>query len=638
MQRLAETYDNCSSQIGIVLLDDNGTKKIPLLPISHTTRIIQIEITIDIDGNFKHAELVSSNDASTIIPCSEDSDGRTGKKPKPHPLCDGLQYIAADYQKYGGTKAFLHELYINQLKAWCDSVYTHPKAQAVLKYISKGQVIRDLVDADVLFLNENNFLLDKWNRNINKKAPNIRQDAAMVRFIVWEDGNKQASVWDDKSLHDSWIRYYASIKGQNDVCYIYGENKPIAKQHAKFLRTSSDGAKLISSNDDKGFTYRGRFSTANEACSISYEISQKAHYALKWLIDRQGKVFIEKSEPRLTIVAWATSGVSVPNPIDDTLDVLGLSDLSSNEDEQIYTAQDVALKLSQKAAGYNSSLGLMTDVVVLALNSATTGRMAISFYRELKGSDFIKCIEYWHNTCCWEQQYYDSSTKKIFVGAPSPTIIAMAIYGRRINNKLTVDDKLLKSTVERLLPCIVDRNKIPRDLIEVSVNRASNRYGTNPEDWETTLGVACALYRKFSNDYTGEDISMTLDTNRITRDYLYGRLLAIADILEQKALNKSELNRPTNAARYMQKFADRPFSTWRYIELSLEPYKSRLAGQAKFYQAQFDEVMNRFDASDFLNDKKLSGEFLLGYHCQRKELLSFSKNDKKAEGHEEMEG
>ena len=54
-----------------------------------------------------------------------------------------------------------------------------------------------------------------------------------------------------------------------------------------------------------------------------------------------------------------------------------------------------------------------------------------------------------------------------------------------------------KSTAERLLPCIVDGNKIPRDLIEVSVNRASNRYGTNAEEWETTLesGV-CALYRK----------------------------------------------------------------------------------------------------------------------------------------------
>jgi CRISPR-associated protein Csd1 len=33
-----------------------------------------------------------------------------------------------------------------------------------------------------------------------------------------------------------------------------------------------------------------------------------------------------------------------------------------------------------------------------------------------------------------------------------------------------------------------------------------------------------------------------------------------------------------------------------------------------------DEVMGKFQTSEFTNDGKLSGEFLLGFHCQRSAL------------------
>ena len=47
--------------------------------------------------------------------------------------------------------------------------------------------------------------------------------------------------------------------------------------------------------------------------------------------------------------------------------------------------------------------------------------------------------------------------------------------------------------------------------------------------------------------------------------------------------------------------------------------------------------MDKFDVKDFIDDKKLSGEFLLGYHCQRKELIPSTKNDKTPINMEEME-
>ena len=118
---------------------------------------------------------------------------------------------------------------------------------------------------------------------------------------------------------------------------------------------------------------------------------------------------------------------------------------------------------------------------------------------------------------------------------------------------------------------------------------------------------------------------MALDPTRNSRDYLYGRLLALADSLEEWALNEANENRQTNAARLMQRFAERPYSTWRTIELALTPYKARLGGKSRKRQQMFDEVIATFAPDDFISDKRLSGEFLLGYHSQR-EFLRASRN------------
>ncbi len=70
---------------------------------------------------------------------------------------------------------------------------------------------------------------------------------------------------------------------------------------------------------------------------------------------------------------------------------------------------------------------------------------------------------------------------------------------------------------------------------------------------------------------------MALDETRNTRDYLFGRILAIADVMEERALSEAEKKRPTNATRYMQQFSQRPFSTWKQIHELLTPYFMRWA-------------------------------------------------------------
>ncbi|MBJ8192659.1 type I-C CRISPR-associated protein Cas8c/Csd1, partial [Bacillus cereus] len=92
----------------------------------------------------------------------------------------------------------------------------------------------------------------------------------------------------------SFVGYYSQLLGEEDICYVTGRQLPSTDKHANKIRNSGDKAKLISANDTSGFTFRGRFAHSHEAASISYEVSQKAHNALKWLINRQGKVMEQR--------------------------------------------------------------------------------------------------------------------------------------------------------------------------------------------------------------------------------------------------------------------------------------------------------------------------------------------------------
>lgn len=632
IDKLYRTYE---SNVGAV--EANGDDSV-LLPICHSTQNAQIEITIDDSGNFRRAAVVSKDDASTIVPCTEKSASRVGSKPVHHPLADKLQYLAGDFVEFGGTvtSGFSKtpeqpfENYMSDLKAWCHSEYSHWKAGAVFQYLEKKSVIADLVIGGILHSAESGerdgMLLYEWESEdekpdifslltgkLDKKGKRAQWQAeAFVRWRVEKNGVLDSSTQTDSALQAAWVSYYSSQNQAEGLCLVSGEKTVLAESHPSKIRNGGDKAKLISSNDDAGFTFRGRFTDKNgrQVCGVGFETSQKAYNALRWLISRQGW-----RSGYQAIVSWAVSGAEIPSALENTNALFGDDE---GEPLSINTAQSFGTALSKRIAGYSVKLGKTDEVVVMGLDSATPGRMAITYYRELTGSAFLERVDSWHRNCCWFQNF---SKDKKFIGAPSPNDIAKAAYGN------DVDDKLKRATISRLLPCIIDGLPFPRDLVESCFYNAVRRHAFDRWEWEKILGITCALYKYYNKET--EDYAMALDRNRKTRDYLYGRLLAVGDGIEGFALRLAEENRPTNAARLMQRFADYPCSTWRTIELGLVPYKARLGGRIKKYKEVQGEIMNLFDPNEFADDKTpLSGEFLLGFHCQRTVLTESKTKDK----------
>lgn len=642
MQKLYETYE----RVNINDYKFNGD--LPTPP-SHTTLQAHIEITLDQNGNFTRASVVPKEE--TLIPATEASAGRTSGG-EPHPLCDKIQYVAGDYKKFGGiSESYFDDFessgkqkngYFSLLTNWCNFT-GNVKLRAVLNYVSKRNVVADLVRSKILVLDETGLLLlsctDEKNmpeifKYIPKKEDNggkkiQNQGSLVIRWIVEIPGEKEPRVWKDKDLIESWVLFDTENRKVKDLCYVTGIEIPTSENHPSKIRNSADKAKLLSSNDLSGFTFRGRFTTSGQSCSIGYEVTQKAHSALRWLIKRQG--FHNDDQ---VIVAWEVGGKKIPSLVDNSMDAL-FNEVADDEnisvnniDYSVFSdiGQEYALRLRKKIAGYKVDLEDRDNIVVMGLDSSTPGRMAITYYRELLGSEFLARIEDWHSSYSWIQ--YRSKDIQ-FVGAPSPKEIAIAAFGRRI------DTKTCKSTVSRVLPCIIDGVSIPFDLVRSVCAHASSRMGHEYWEWEKTLGIACALYRGFEKKERGVIYQMSLENNRKTRDYLYGRLLAVAEKLEQVALGITGEQRDTNAAKLLQRFSNRPYSTWIQLEQSLIPYKSRLQSKRPAFLTKMngllDDIHCMFEINDYCKDMPLSGEFLMGYHCQRRELRPKIKDENEIE-------
>ena len=647
MQKLYRTYESILEQ-GIT--DDAE----PLTPVGHTIQNAHIVIVIDGQGNFQTARVMPPKTA-ILLPATESSENRTSGE-APHPLADKIQYVAKDYADYGGEKKAYFDGYLKQLTAWCESPFAHPKVQAVLNYVAKGRVVADLVESGIFQLDSGNKVLNKWEAEgdapsifsvLPKTKGEIEFGSALVCWQVEIAGDVHSQTWTDKTIQQSWADYVASEKAEKGFCLVQGKEAVISTMHPAKLRHTGDKAKLISSNDTAGYTFRGRFATAEEAASVSADVSAKAHSALRWLISRQGI----RNGDQVT-VAWAISGKPVPSPMKDISTELDWADMDNWDISAVENPDEIAAQrlpenseaspdwsvnigraaaqiIKKKLHGYQAELKAHEQISLIMLDSATPGRMALTYYQEFLPADYFANLDAWIDDFSWYQRYSievqngkknDKRTQWRFV-PPSPYSIAEAVYGKSLS------DTLKKQLYARLLPVIAGGISvpIPEDLVRQSFQAACNPNGCENWEWQRNIGVACALYKGWRARH--HDLSqrrtypMSLDTQNRSRDYLYGRLLAVAENTESYALYLAGEKRATTAERYMQRFAEHPFTTWRNIELALKPYQERLRNNGKDTGAQaIGEIMELFATDDFTCDDKLSGEFLLGYHCQKMEI------------------
>ncbi|WP_153732964.1 type I-C CRISPR-associated protein Cas8c/Csd1 [Sporosarcina obsidiansis] len=634
MKQLAEVYDHNVHQVGE--FEERRKQRMTLLPVSHVMQSAQIAVLLTKEGEFHSAKVIEKENARTIVPATPNSANRSNSS-APHFIHDKLVYVAGDYVQFGGDVKFAehHQHYKEQMREWSESEGVSRKVKAVYRYISKGQVIKDLVNEKILYLNDVGKILDKWPATAEIEKPDIYKvapsevSAAFVRFDVMHETADDPVIWEDKEIFKNFIDFLNTTNQmESGVCYITGKQTNLTTQHGSRIRNAGDMSKLISANDNTGFTYRGRFGKPTEAVQIGYVTSQKAHHALRWLIQRQG-TYVDSRY----FITFGKEQPEVPNQFDGTMDLCKNSiedfeDIFSDETAEFsqklaHTEELVATELNKAIQGmrYTLDKDFLENIVVLALDAATKGRLAIVYYQELRVDLFLDAIQHWHSTCKWLQTYKNPDTKKIqtFIGTPSTYRLAEAVYGSK------ADSRIKKDFYTRMLPCIVERKPLPKDIVSLIYNRVKNPFSfkNTMESWEATLQIACALINK---QYESEGHTVAIQEENNSRDYLFGRLLGIAEVMERRILKERDENRATNATRYFNAFSQHPARTWMVIRKQLTPYFQRFGSDTGFYAMSIQKIEERLTVEQ-MTDAPLGPVFLLGYSSQIQEMYT-KKEDK----------
>ncbi len=570
----------------------------PLTPVSHIIQNAQIELTILSDGAFSQAKPVPKADNKTIIPATEESSIRTGDNERAHPLCDQLRYLAP----YGGGK---FEAYCTGLRQWAESPHTHPKVRAVLSYIQGGTILTDLQSSGLIALKPD-------GTPAEGKIEGTEYGKCLVRWrvIPAPDGIFSA-CWEDTTLFDAFIGYSQSLqqKTGKDLCMITGELDYCVDKHPGGIFKKPYKAKLLSSDDKDGFTYRGRFTTPSEAFFVGYTASQKAHSALRWLTSNHGTAIDSRS-----FLWWNPNGKPLP-------DFSFLGGLTAADETDTFVSYREQLR--QTLGGYRKLLNDRDDAVVAALDAATTGRLSVTYYSELRALDLLDRLESWYDACRWGANERRSRS-------PSLRSIAQCAFGTQRDNYIRVDDRILKEYVQQLLHCVIDRRPIPVTLERALLARASQPLAYNAANRAIVLFTACAVIRAYRNEAYKEEWTLSLDENNRNRSYLLGRLLAVAEHVERSTYSREESREP-NAIRMQSMFSQRPFETWRRLDEKLNPYYARLnPGLRQYFRKITQSITDMLDPSDPELNKALEDCYLLGYYHQRAALTTKKETENTA--------
>jgi len=598
------TYEACKSEAGLVRED-----KPLLLPIAHLTQNAQLEVVLDDEGNFSRAYRVDKKEAVTVIPATEDSGSRSGSAVYPHPLADKLEYIAGDYGDFvSGSKTEKFEKYIAQLEEWALSEYSLPQIKSVYQYLRRGSLMHDLLDAGMFVFEDGKILAEKQQ--------GTSLEDWFVRFSVEIPGRSESRLYCDMQVFESYIQFYLSRQEKKELCYVTGEMVPCSEKHPAKIRHTGDKAKLISSNNASGvLTFKGRFNESGQVASVGYEVSQKAHSALRWLIAKQAYLRVGEQ----VFVAWSVENPEMNDPF---------AQFFGGEANSAFTDEAYAAQVRRAVWGTGREPEADEHVMVMGVEAATTGRLSIPFYQKYGARQFLRNIAKWKTEACWIIK--PGKDQNAVIWSPSLIDIVKLVAGDK-------NDKLNKSMRERLLPCVVEGRRLPYDVLLSAVKQAVNpMHYENYWDWNKVVTITCALLRKWQMEREDrkEGYNMELNEKSEDRSYIFGQLLATAEMLERSALTMGggkEAIRNTAAEKYFVRFQRYPVETWNTVRNQLQPYVLKLKAVGKTrYIDRMEQLTARLDLT---KRDKLEPVFLQGYSCQIMEYRGYFKKS----GNEEAE-
>lgn len=641
MHALLTTYDSALDK-GLVDKRQPGMGGLTLLPVYHSNKKVAsnedvFEITLDNDSNAIGGQFLSK-DEMIVFPITEDSITRSGSKIAPHAISDELSYLAQ------GNDVEKNKVYLEGIKELLKYEAINPceNARVIGEYILKNTILEDFIEYHLgnkaHKLDQKKFKLGYEITDAKGKiiAKELDLKKIFITFKIEKEHTADMTVTNDVGLHEFYINYIRHKNSQHQgltYCDITGKLDYCIERHRGII----GNAKLISiSNNDE--TYYGRFKKGDEIYHVSYEASQKVHNMLKYLLDNsKHSKFIGE-------------GAYLLNWLSQDLDRGGIGLLAELNDEDFYFGPrpkmedlggDSSMKIGEYFFGQNGELDSIGDFYVLIIEKISNGRVSVKYFRQLSKSDAYERIQKWYESTNWK--FFNK------IKSPTPYEIVNFVYGME-NSKgfLSCENKQLsRSTVERLVPCIIDSQKLPRDIARRAFYKLSNKHSYK-KSWNSALSIGSALIKKYKNDYENYLINPDnigeVEQMKESRSFYYGRLAAIYEKIEIDAMQRGKddesegkTGRVTNMDRLWGSFIRTPERTRSILEnVKLRPYMNILKkSKPQFYMGydrSIKEITLELIRLEELQGQKgtpLNEDFIMGYYYQKNEL--YTPKDKKKE-------
>ena len=588
----------------------------PLLPIYHTSRRSNgkdtIAILLDNEGNFMKADFMADGE-SIIFPVTSDSVARSGKNPAPHPLVDKLTYYLSEIDQ--GQ----YDAYHRQLDEWI-SQCQEQEVKRFLSHIQRFLLQDDFIEKIVQSLygrvtSREGLKVTFLNSDDSEKT--IDLSTAFLEFKIDQFiGYQTVSVTNYLDLHKAYISYVESNQQADIICNISGKQEVLAAKHRGLI----GNAKLISVSNNIE-TYKGRFKQREDVFTVGNQTSEKIHLMAKFLLENEHTHAWLGSGQHL--INWFSDDLSNETQLDITspkVEDNGMFDFgeTSSDDSPKFQVTEVNKKIRSAFIHGKKEFGDGATYYVAIVNKTNDGRVALKYFRQLAASQLLDNLNKWQDRYSWQFKKQNGEYAEC---PPSYQDIVLAAYGVDRGRFLELDnDKFKSDQFQKLATSMIDGKDIPDTILgKLKDNiKQRQRYGNT---WNKVLFVSLALLHKTNK----EEFTPMLDHENKDRSYLFGRLLAIFELLELQRyqLDGSKNDRITNAERYWNAYTSQPAKLMMNLTNKIKPYEEAVKlnspGIFNKLEKEREEIMvllGPLMQERGINDP-LDYRFIFGYYAEK---------------------
>ncbi len=552
------------------LAKDPHTEGLP--PLGYALQSVGFTLILDERGNYV-ATLSELDDKGRpqkwIVPYRKRASGIT-----PNFLCDKFDYFfGVDPRRPKRARQCFEEF--KKLHREIQERVDHPLLQALINFLEAWDPDRPKP-------------LELWDEMLQTGffiAP-----AVLVKGKV-----RPIYLHKQKELIEAWWDYrQKELSIGTGACLITGERAPIARMHPSVKGLGGDSS-IVAFNFDSVYFFRKK---QGGNAPVSVTAAEKYALALSWLLDTSDPSRRRKVQLGDTVaVFWA----SKKDPLENNFGYLLAFDEVPEDPEVVKCVGEILRVISKGKMPDNVDVANRFFVVGMVRNRA---RIAIKFWYAGTLGQILENVGKHFADIKIEKQRDDDSDYPSVRELLRELAPRKARARRQDNIPSTLTTEYMRSIIcglrypESLLAALLDRIRADGGL--VNRNRAAMIKGV--------------LVRNFK-----KEVPMSLDRSRPDPAYRLGRLFAVLEHLQRRAIKDVQAT-----------IRDRFFATASANPATVFPYLLRLAqhhlgklegGERTFFDKQIQEILEPIPSFPRHLSLPEQGVFVLGYYHQRNELF-----------------